>query len=292
MKLSVVYFPNDLGHPAVQALLGERIATKEVTWGSALSEQYLATFSALSGCRIRLCFSFSDQQCESDSHFILRPKHLLVESNEVLAANTRYIEQQPVHHSDKFGHHRLRDSVFVANLKPQFDRIWSLETSGAYIAADELVADMLEQFTGLYEVPLRHYKSGQPLQGWRSFGSATWLPQLHLDDTVTTLALADGTHCLRPLGLLSATGANLQSLPDVARLPSATALGDSDYIVSQRLWQYWKNHGIKSFRPEPLLNADSAQYQQYRALIDAVRSRLAAYPANHFTIHGITNTAR
>lgn len=281
MKLSVVYFPNDLGHPSVRAILGDSIASKEIPWGSALSEQCLATFSALSGCSIRLCFSFTDKQCESYSHFILRPKHLVAESDAVLAANADYMRQQPLHHRDEFGRYRLRDRLFVGTLKPQFDRIWSLEFSGGYLVADTLQADMLSRFSGLYDVPLLHYKSRQAVEGWRAFGSATWLEKLHFDDTVEMPIAEDGMRCLRPMGMLSASAADLESLPDIARLPSATVAGDSEYIVSQRVWRYWREQGIKSFRPDPLLAVASSEYHQYRELIGEVRSKLmGANPAN------------
>lgn len=280
MKLSVMYFPEDLGHPAVQALIGDRIASKECLWGSAFAEECLKVFSSLSGCSVRLSFSFTDKQCESYSHFILRPKHLIAEPDGAYQANSQHIGQQPLHHEDEFGCYRLRTCLYTADIKPLFERIWSLESSGGYIASETLLTEMKRRFSGLYDMPVLHFKTQQQIQGWRALGSSTWLNALCLDESVETPLAPDGKKCLNPFGLLSAREVDLQNLTDISRLPSATTSGDSEYIVSQSVWQFWREKGVKSFRPEPLLNADSTHYTQYRELLDDVRSRLAVNPSN------------
>lgn len=280
MKLFIMYFPEDLTHPQIKALVGDGIATKECMWGSALSGEYLNVISSVSSCNVRLSFSFTDKQCERYSHFILRPKHLIAESDSVYRANAQHIEQQPIHHEDEFGRYCLRSNLYAANIKPFFDRIWSLEFSGGYIIAENLLTEMMLRFSGLHEMPLLHAKTHQPFQEWKAFGSSSWLRSLFLDDSVETPLATDGKRCLNPLGLLSAREADLEKLTDVSRLPSATAQGDSEYIVSQSVWRFWREKGIKSFRPEPLLNADSADYQQYRDLLHDVKSRLAINPHN------------
>lgn len=280
MKLLITYFPDDLTHPQIKALVGDRIATKECLWGSALSDEYLKEISSVSSCKVRLSFSFTDKQCERYSHFILRPKHLITESDSVYRANAQHIEQQPLHHEDEFGRYRLRSSLYAANIKPLFDRIWSMEFSAGYIIEESLLREMMRRFSGLHEIPLVHVKSHQPFDEWKAFDSSSWLTSLSLDDSVETPLAPDGKKCLNPLGLLSAREADLEKLADVARLPSATTQGDSEYIVSQSVWQFWREKGINSFRPEPLLNTDSTDYQQYLDLVNDVKSRLAINPHN------------
>lgn len=280
MKLSVTYFPEDLHHPAVKALVGDAIATKECPWGSELSERYLTTFSGLSGCAVRLSFSFTDKQCEQYSHFILKPKHVIRETDAVSAANAAHSEQAPVIREDEFGVYRARSKVFVAAVKPQADRIWAMEYSESYLVATQWFTLMLERFSGFNAIPVLHYKTSQVVDGWHSFSSSHWLDRLVIDDSVELAPGRNGKKIMRPLGLLAASANDLKSLPDIARCPGANSSGDSLYIVNQSAWQCWRECGINSFWPYPLLNEDSQHYQRYRALIDDVRSRIAIHSAN------------
>lgn len=175
MKLSVTYFPEDLNHPAVKALVGDAVATKECPWGSELSERYLTTFSGLSGCAVCLSFSITDKQCEQYSHFILKPKHVTRETEAVSAANAAHSEQAPVIREDEFGVYRARSKVFVAAVKAQRDRIWAMEYSESYLVATQWFTPMLERFSGFSAIPVLHYKTSQVMDGIHSVHLIGWI---------------------------------------------------------------------------------------------------------------------
>ncbi|MCG8313490.1 MAG: hypothetical protein MI976_09750 [Pseudomonadales bacterium] len=284
MKLKAIYFPKNLSHPKVRDLVGENIVTKECAWGSDASENYIDVLSEAGGFDVRLNFTFTNKACDAFTHFLLEPKHILRESDSVYDKNLDYFAEQPVHHQDESGVYRLREKIYVDKVKPMFDRIWCLESADAYLAKSDIVKTMVERFSGVSLVPVLNVKNQEPVADWASFLSSSWLNTFCEDETTQRIVTDAGYQQLRGLGLFSAPSEQLDKLTDVARAPYSDNFGDSGYIVSSPVWQYWQELGVKSFEPRPILVYQSEEYKNYLALFQEVNKRISQNPENSIRV--------
>ena len=281
MKAIVTYFPKQLHNPKVAQLVGDNIATKPCPWKSDLSNQCQQVLAENGGFDIRITFDFSPKQYRKYSHFRLRPKHIIYETDAVFNRNLDSFEAAPIHHEDDFGRYKIVDKVFVHQIKPKFDRVWALEQFEFYFVEKEILKTMLQRFSGFYEIPVVHHKTNEVIEAWGAFMSDSWLPSFDTNKTTEIISMDFGKQSLRSMGLQAADPEDLQGLFDICRTPSATHCGDSGYIISRNVWEFWVNMGIKSFHLEPVLSVGSQEYDDYLTLWQQVQDVISLNPGNN-----------
>lgn len=232
--------------------VGDGLATKAMPWGSPQAKKCMELFSGLGGFDVRITFSFTPKQCSHYTHFILTPKFIYQELDSVFQRNLDHYDSLPVHHEDPYGRYKVVESVFINKIKARQDRMWALEQFESYFISPEYLKTMLHQFSGFKHVEVKDYKTEAVSDQWSSFCSDTWLPSFDMNQTCELVDTDFGKKTLRSFGLFAASVKDLDALPDLARTPCSDFKGDSGYIVSSRVWQYWTKLGMSSFIPNPV----------------------------------------
>ena len=267
---------NDL---EVAQIITREFCSPWLIWGTNKVDRYLRAFETGAGCSMRLHFSLTWAQARTHDYFVLTPKHVIAESENVSKANQDYADSLPDHHETEFGKFKVRDKLFVDKIKRYYNRIWSMEYCEGFIAREQLIAETLARFSGAHDAEVLHYRTREVVPGWAAFYSRYWLPGLIQDET--TYPKPGQYQFVETQGLYAAHAEDLEGMPDIFRAPQVyNHHGDSDYIVSKPVMDYWYEQGIKSFYLQPLLVSNTAPYAEYLELWRDMKSALSANPNN------------
>ncbi len=281
LRVEVRFFANDPLHPCddreIAQVIANEFCSPWLVWGSDKVNPYLRAFGTGAGCTMRLHFSLTWAQARKLDYFILTPKHVINESASVSEANKDYADSLPDHHETEFGKFKVRDKLFVNKIRPYDNRIWSMEYCEGFIAREKLIAETLARFSGAHEAEVLHYRTREEVTGWSAFYSKDWLPALVQDET--TYPKPGPYQYIESHGLRAADADDLECMPDIFRVPQVyNHHGDSGYIVSKAVMEYWYEQGIKSFHLQPLLVSNTASYAEYLELWREMKSALSVNP--------------
>ena len=284
LRVQVRFFANDqlspCDDPEIANVIKTEFCSPWLIWGTDKVGPYLRAFETGAGCAMRLHFSLTWAQARKHDYFILTPKHVIRETDNVYQANNDYADSLPDHHVTEFGNFKVRDKLFVDKIKPYDNRIWSMEYCEGFIAREPIIAETLARFSGAHEAEVLHCRTREVVPDWAAFYSETWLPRLVQDQT-TFSKRAQKNDFIDTNGLYAARTEDLEGMPDIFREPQVyNSFGDSTYIVSKPVMEYWYEQGIKSFYLQPLLIKNTAPYAAYLELWRDMESALSANPNN------------
>lgn len=285
LRVRVRFFGNDqqraCDDPEIAKVIARDMCSPWLIWGTEKANRHVQAFANGAGCEMRLHFDLSWAQARQHDFFVLTAKHVIRESHTVAVANTDCADTLPVHHVTEFGAFKVRDKLFVHKIKPYDDRIWSMEFCEGFIARNELADETLKRFSGTHEAQVLHHKTQDAIPGWKAWYSAQWLPRLIQDETTHVMEVFTWKY-IDTYGLHAGDAEDLKKMPDVFRIPQVyNKFGDSSYVVSKPVMEYWYGRGIKkSFFFQPLLVTGSDAYAEYLDLWHEMKSALSVNPRN------------
>jgi hypothetical protein len=235
------------------------------------------------GLRVYVLVELTKKELTQVTHYEVDARKLIKQPDAVQDKNDEYMMIRPYIKTSNRTKVRLRDKIFLKNLKLKEDVIASVEFGEAFLCSRS-VSQLFKnnELTGYCEYQVLEYKDSAPLVNYVLLGANNVLPPLCEDKTIVILEGSPSDDVtFRRLGLASYSDGDLSNAKDFNF--SGESYGEDGcglLIVSSRVKDIVRGNKVKGIAFTPVLNRSTDLYKQYLEKFEQI-SQLVTVNSNN-----------